>query len=120
MGGIRHYRGRFSSLVCGKTSDHVLGRHRLLAHARRRRLHPHDHTTVIVHQVVVVVTHPSRSSALGRIGRVGIGRGHQFLLMHWLFGWFLLLQFHKVLTRGLLLLRRFRYLIVGVQDLLAS
>src|SRR2546421_2732888 len=41
-----------------------------------QRLHPHDHAAVIVHQVVVVVTHPGRRAALGGIGGVRIRGRH--------------------------------------------
>src|SRR5713101_3126140 len=98
MGGHGH---GLPSLPFGETSDHVLGGHRLLAHARRGRLHPHNHTTAIVHEIVVVVTQPGRSSTLGRVGCIRIGGRHLVLLMHRLFGGVLLLQFHQVLAHGL-------------------
>ena len=82
-------------LAMRRNERSCLVRHRLLAHARCRRLHAYDRATAIVHQIVVVVTQPSRSSALVRIGRIGIGGRYQCLLMHWLFGWILLLQFHR-------------------------
>ena len=46
--------------------------HRLLTHACGGRLHAHDHATVVIYQVVVVVTQPRRCTALGRIGGIGI------------------------------------------------
>jgi hypothetical protein len=64
IGGIGNHRLGFSSLPFCETSDHILSGHRLLAHACRRRLHPDDHATVIVHQIVVVVTQSGRSPTL--------------------------------------------------------
>src|SRR5215468_4521693 len=48
------------SLPLNKTGEHVLCRDRLLAHACRRRLHTHDHATVVVDQIVVVVRQSCR------------------------------------------------------------
>jgi hypothetical protein len=36
-------------LPLSETGEHVLRGHGFLTHARRRSLHSHDHTTVIVH-----------------------------------------------------------------------
>jgi non-heme chloroperoxidase len=55
-----------------------LGDAGFLTHARRRGLHAHDHTTVIVHQIVVVVSQPRRCAALGGVGRIGIGGRNLF------------------------------------------
>src|SRR6266568_136786 len=59
--------------------------HRFLTHPCCRRLYSHDHATVVVDQIVVVVSQPSRRAALGGVGRVRIGGRYLFLLMHWFF-----------------------------------
>src|SRR5260370_35286609 len=64
-------------------------------------LDSHNHTTLIVDQVIVVLTQPGRSSTLGRVGCIRIGGRHQLLLMHRLFGGVLLLNFHSILTHDL-------------------
>src|SRR5882762_4234503 len=96
VGRVGRYRFWLSSLPLREASEHVLRGHRLLTHPGCRRLHSHDHATVIVHQVVVVIPQPGRRAALGRIGRIGIRGGHLVLLMHRLFGWVLLFQFDQV------------------------
>src|SRR5439155_9843560 len=45
---VGRYRFRLSSLPLREASEHVLRGHGFLTHARRRGLHSHDHTTVIV------------------------------------------------------------------------
>src|SRR5437899_3201108 len=64
IGRIRCYRRWLSPLPLDKAGNHVLCRNRLLTHACRRGPHAHDHATVIVHQVVIVVPQPSRGAAL--------------------------------------------------------
>ena len=104
---IRGHRFRRSSSPVRETSEHVLCGDRLLTHASGGRLHTHDHATVVVDQIVVVVPQSGRSSTLGGVSRIGIGGGHQFLLMHGFVGRVLLLQFHQILAHRLVHLRRF-------------
>ena len=73
-----------------------------------RRLHPDDHATVIVDQIVVVVPQPRRCAALGGVGGIGIRGRYLILLVHRFFGGILLLQFDQVPAHGLVHLRRFR------------
>src|ERR1035438_9495660 len=68
IGRVGRHRFGCSSLPLGKTGQHVLRGHSLLAHARRRGLHSDDHTAVVIHQIVVVVTETSRHAAFGGIG----------------------------------------------------
>jgi hypothetical protein len=68
----------------------------------------HDYATVIVDQIVVVVSQSGRRPTLGGVGRIGIRGRYVILLMHRLFGGILLLQFHQVLAYGFVHLRRFR------------
>ncbi len=98
VSGIGGHGLGLPSLPLGEASNHILCGHRLLAHAGRGRLYPYNYTAAVVDQVVVVVTQSRRSSALGRTSRVRIGGGHLRLLMHGLFGWVLLLQFHQILS----------------------
>src|ERR1039457_3323490 len=65
IGGVGHYRLGIASLPCGEASDHVFRGRRFLTHARRRRLHSDNHATLVVHQIVVVVTEARRSASLG-------------------------------------------------------
>ena len=74
-------------------------RYGLLAPACGRGLHPHNHATVVVHQIVVVVTEASRRGALGRIGGIIAGRRHLILFMHRLFHRILLFYFLAIYGR---------------------
>ena len=65
---IRRHRVWLPSLPLRETCEHVLRGNGLLAHARCRRLHAHDHAAGIVDQIVVVVTEASRGSTLSRLG----------------------------------------------------
>src|SRR5205823_4503736 len=96
-----------SALPLREKGQHILRGHCLLTHARRRSLHSHDHATVVVHQIVVVVTQSGRSSTLGGESRIGICSRDLILLMHRLFGGILLLEFDQILTHGVVHLRRF-------------
>src|SRR6202040_1764248 len=95
--GVGRHRFWLSSLPMRETGEHVLRGHGLLAHARRRGLHSHDHAACIVHQIVVVVTEASWRAALGGIGRIGIGGRYLILLMHRFFHRVLLFQFLQIL-----------------------
>src|SRR6478672_3279622 len=80
VGRIGRHRFRLSSLPLSETGEHVLRGNGFLTHACGRGLHSHDHTTVIVHQIVVVISQPRRCAALGGVGRIGIGgRIEEFL-----------------------------------------
>ena len=96
---------------CGETGEHVLRGHRLLTHARRRRLHSDDHAAVVIDQIVVVVTEPGRRAALGRVGGIGIGGRYLILLMHRLFHRVLLFQFLQILAHGVVHLGCLRQLL---------
>jgi hypothetical protein len=50
--GIGRHGLGLPSLPLGEAGNHVLCCHRLLTHAGRGRLHPHDYTAAIVDQVV--------------------------------------------------------------------
>src|SRR5215472_1662664 len=52
------HRFRLSSLPVFETGQHVLGSDRFLTHACGRGLHTYDHTTVVVHKIVIVVPQP--------------------------------------------------------------
>ena len=65
-----------------ETCQHVLRGHGFLTHARRRGLQSYDHTTGIVHQIVVVVPHPSWRTTVRGIGGIRIGGRDLILLMH--------------------------------------
>ena len=111
---------RSSSLPRGETCEHVLGGHRLLTHARRRRLHTHDHATVVIDQVVVVVTEPGGRAALGRIGGIGIGGRYLILLMHRLFHRVLLFHFPQILAHAVVHLGCLRQLLARNPTLLGG
>src|SRR5262245_47875604 len=64
---ISRHRFWLLFLPVRETCEHVLRRHRLLTHARRGRLHAHNHAAVIVHQIVVVITEPSWCATLSRV-----------------------------------------------------
>src|SRR5262249_27413765 len=93
VGRVSRYRFGLSSLPLRKTGEHVLCGHRLLTHPGGRRLHPHDHATLVVDQIVVVVSQASWRPAFGSVGGIGIGGRHLILLMHRLLYWVLLFQF---------------------------
>jgi|HubBroStandDraft_1064217.scaffolds.fasta_scaffold00503_3 hypothetical protein len=73
VGRIGCHRFRLSSLPLRETGEHVLRGNGFLTHPCGRRLHSPDHTTVIVRQIVVLVSQPRRCAALGGVGRIGIG-----------------------------------------------
>jgi hypothetical protein len=100
VGRVGYHGFRFSSLPFSEAREHVLCGHGLLAHARRRCLHAYDHATLIVDQIVVVVSHSCRRTSLGGVGGIGVGRRDLVLLMHRLCGGVLLLQFDQVLAYG--------------------
>src|SRR5260370_38292454 len=77
IGRIGCYGGWLSSLSLDKADDHVLCRNRLLTQAGGCRLYTHDHATVIVHEIVVVVSQPGRRSAFGGIGGSRTRRRHR-------------------------------------------
>src|SRR2546422_10373217 len=62
-------RDRFwlSSLPLREASEHILRGHRFLTHPCCRRLYSHDHATVVVDQIVVVVPQSGRCPTLGRV-----------------------------------------------------
>src|SRR5712664_1566087 len=70
IGRVGRYRFWFSFLPLRETSEHVLRGHCFLTHPCCRRLHPDDHATVIVDQIVVVVPQSGRCPTLGRVGRI--------------------------------------------------
>jgi hypothetical protein len=72
-----------------------------------RGLHSHDHTALVIHEVVVVVTQASRRSAFGGVGGIGIGGGHLILCMHRFFYRVLLFQLLQTLADHMLDLCRF-------------
>src|ERR1039457_4872754 len=82
VGGVGRYRFWLSSLPLREASEHVLCGHRFLTHPCCRRLYSHDYATVVVDQIVVVVTQSGRSPTLGGVSRIGIGGRHLVLLMH--------------------------------------
>ena len=86
-------RQRAMILSVRETCEHVLCGDCLLAHPSRRRLNSHNEAAVVVHQVIVVITQPSRCAALGGIGEVGIGRRYLLLLVDGLFHRVLLVHF---------------------------
>lgn len=57
-------RQRAMVLSVRETCEHVLRGDCLLAHPSRRRLNSHNEAAVVVHQVIVVITQPSRCAAL--------------------------------------------------------
>ena len=57
---------------------------------------------VVIHQIVIVVTEPRRCTAVGRVGRIGIGRRHLILPVHRLFHWVLLFQVLQILMHGVM------------------
>ena len=81
VGRVGRYRFWLSSLPLRETGEHVLRGYRFLTHSRCRRLHTDDHATVIVDQIVVVVTETSRRPALSGVSGVGIGGRYLVLLM---------------------------------------
>src|SRR5262252_2532878 len=113
VGGQRFGR---SSLPPGETSQHILRSHALLTHACRRRLHAHNHATVVVYQIVVVVAEPRRHAALSGIGGIRIGRRHLILLMHRFFHRVLLFHFLEVLAHSLMHLSRFHRLMLALDQ----
>ncbi len=56
--------GGLSSLPLHKAGEHVLCGRRLLTHVGCSGLDSHDHATIVVHQIVVVVPEPGRCTAL--------------------------------------------------------
>src|SRR5580700_4683944 len=82
IGRVGPHRFWRSSLPLRETGEHVFRGYSLLAQSRRRGLHAHDHTARVIHEVIVVVTQPSRRSALGGIGGIRIRGGHLILCMH--------------------------------------
>ena len=79
VGRVSYHRLRRSPLPLGETGQHILCGYCLLTHACRGRLHAHNHATIVVHQIVVVVTEARRCAALGSVGGIGIGRRHLIL-----------------------------------------
>src|SRR5262252_4632900 len=71
--GIGSHRRGLLPLPLAEASNHVLRSYRFLAKSSRGGLHSHDHTAVIVHQIVVVITQPGRRAAFGGISGIGIG-----------------------------------------------
>ena len=100
-----------SSLPSGEAIEHVLCGHRLLTHPGCRRLHSHNHATVVVHQIVVVIAQSGWRAALGGIGGIGIRGRHLVLLMHRFFHRVLLFQFLHILTHRMVDLGRFQQLL---------
>src|SRR5215469_1468192 len=100
------------SLPLGKTNDHVLCRHGLLTHPGGRGLHTHDHTAVVVHQIVVVITEASWRATFGGISRIGISGRHLLLLMYRFFYRVLLFQFLQILAHRVMHLGRFLQLLL--------
>ncbi|MGA8343474.1 MAG: hypothetical protein WB781_16200, partial [Candidatus Sulfotelmatobacter sp.] len=94
-----------------ETSEHVLRGHGFLTHSRRRCLHSHNHTALIVHQIIVVVTQPRRRPTFGGVGGIGVGGRYLVLLMHRFFHRVLLFHFLEILTHGVMDLRRFPQLL---------
>src|SRR5207244_12603321 len=92
-----HRFGR-SSLPLGKTGQHILRGHGLLTHPSGCCLYAHDHTAVVVHQIVVVVPQSGRRAALGGIGGIRIGGRYLVLLVNRLLHRVLLFQVHQILT----------------------
>src|ERR1035437_2531326 len=82
VGRVGRPRFWFSSLPLRETGKHVLGGHRLLTHACCGGLHSHDHATMVVDQIVVVVSQPSRRAALSGVSRIGIGGRYLLLLVN--------------------------------------
>src|SRR5882724_4015114 len=111
VGRVGRYRFWLSSLPLPETGEHVLRGHRFWAHPCCRCLHSHDHATVVVDQIVVVVPQPSRRAALGGLGRIRVGGRYLFLLMYTIFRRVLLFQLLQVLTHGVMDLRRFHQLL---------
>src|SRR6202163_674969 len=109
--GVGRYRFWFSSLPLREASEHVLRGHRFLTHPCCRCLYSHDHATVGVDQIVVVVPQPSRRTTLGGVGRIRVGGRYLFLLMYWFFRRVLLFQFLQILSHGVMDLRRFPQLL---------
>src|SRR5947207_2301553 len=118
VGGIGRHRFCLSSLPVREPCDHVLCRDRLLTHASCRGLHPHDHTTGVVDEIVVVVPQPSRRPSLGRVGGIGICSRHLVLLVYRLFHRVLLFHFLQVLPHRAMDLGSFRQLLAWNATLL--
>src|SRR5579864_2907547 len=78
--GVSGHRFGGSSLPLRETGQHVLCSHRFLTHACRCGLHSDNHTAVVIHQIVVVVTKTGRRAAFGGVSRIGIGGRHLLLL----------------------------------------
>src|SRR5438045_8751759 len=67
VGRVGRYRFGLSSLPLREASEHLLRGHRLLTHPCCRRLYSHDHATVAVDQIVVVITQTGRGAAFGGV-----------------------------------------------------
>ena len=92
----RHRSG--PSFQLREASEHVLRRHRFLTLRAAVGFTPTYHTTLIVYQVVVVVSQSERRSTLIGVGRIGSVGRVLILLVHRLFGGILLLEFEKILS----------------------
>ena len=104
----------------GETGQHILRGHRLLTHARRCGLYSDNHTAVVIHQIVVVVTEPRRHAAFGRVGGIGIGGRYLILLVHRFFHRVLLFHFPQILAQGLMNLGCLRQLLARNAAFLAG
>src|SRR6476660_3339405 len=82
IGSVGPHRFWLSSLPLRKTGEHVLRGHRFLTQPCCRGLHSHDYATVVIDQIVVVVTQPGRRTTLGGVGGIRIGGGDLILCMH--------------------------------------
>src|ERR1035437_1714150 len=106
----RHRIGR-PPLPSGEAIEHVLCGYGFLTHSGRCGLHAHDHAAVVVHQIVVVIPQTGWRTALGGIGRIGIGGRDLVLLMHRFFHRVLLFQFFHILTHRMVDSGSFRQLL---------
>src|SRR5512133_72394 len=104
------HRFWLSSLPLRETGKHVFRSYGLLAQSRRRGLHSHDHTALVIHEVVVVITQACRRAALGGVSRVRIGGRNLILCMHRFCHRVLLFQLLQILPHPVLDLGRFHQL----------
>src|SRR4029077_8606807 len=111
IGSVGTHRLGIASLPFGETRDHLFGRHRLLTHARRRRLDTDNHTVLVIHQIVVVVAETRRRAAFGGVSGIGIGGRYLILLVHRIFHRVLLFHFPQILTHGVVHLCSLRQLL---------
>jgi hypothetical protein len=118
--GVSRYRFWLSFLPLRETREHVLCGHRFLTHWCSRCSYPHDYAAVVVDQIVVVVSQPSRGTTLGGVSRVRVGGRYLFLLMHRFFHRVLLFQFFQILTHGMMDLRCFPKCSRGIRLSLAA